>query len=124
MWAELAGGLLLALLPALQQPASPGLVPTLSPDPMLPSPQVVAMYNLTLQVADMSGDGLTATTSAIITVEDINDNAPVFTRDEVPPLSPPPPAPATADLPSSGPAGRVGSWVLWGRSPAQAPQRP
>ncbi|XP_023393470.1 cadherin-15 [Pteropus vampyrus] len=68
--------------PALQQPASPGLVPTLSPDPMLPSPQVVAVYNLTLQVADMSGDGLTATASAIITVEDINDNAPGFTRDE------------------------------------------
>nr|KAF6409297.1 cadherin 15 [Rousettus aegyptiacus] len=44
--------------------------------------EVVAMYNLTLQVADMSGDGLTATASAIITVEDINDNAPVFTRDE------------------------------------------
>ncbi|XP_039744573.1 cadherin-15 [Pteropus medius] len=44
--------------------------------------EVVAVYNLTLQVADMSGDGLTATASAIITVEDINDNAPGFTRDE------------------------------------------
>lgn len=41
------------------------------------------MYNLTLQVADMSGDGLTATASAIITLEDINDNAPSFTREEV-----------------------------------------
>lgn len=46
------------------------------------------MYNLTLQVADMSGDGLTSTASAIITLEDVNDNAPGFTRDEVPPLSP------------------------------------
>ncbi|XP_004600858.1 cadherin-15 [Sorex araneus] len=42
----------------------------------------VAVYNLTLQVADMSGDGLTATASAVITLEDINDNAPSFTRDE------------------------------------------
>lgn len=47
------------------------------------------MYNLTLQVADMSGDGLTATASAIITLEDVNDNAPGFTREEVPSLSPP-----------------------------------
>uniref|UniRef100_A0A2K5JS97 Cadherin domain-containing protein n=1 Tax=Colobus angolensis palliatus TaxID=336983 RepID=A0A2K5JS97_COLAP len=44
--------------------------------------EVVAVYNLTLQVADMSGDGLTATASAIITLDDINDNAPEFTRDE------------------------------------------
>ncbi|XP_059239897.1 cadherin-15 isoform X2 [Mustela nigripes] len=44
--------------------------------------EVVAVYNLTLQVADMSGDGLTATASAIITLEDINDNAPGFTEDE------------------------------------------
>lgn len=77
----------------------------LSPDPMLPSPQVVAVYNLTLQVADMSGDGLTATASAIITLEDVNDNAPGFTRDEVPPLSTPPPTSAQAVLASSGPVG-------------------
>ncbi|KAM5262620.1 cadherin-15 [Ctenodactylus gundi] len=44
--------------------------------------EVVAVYNLTLQVADMSGDGLTATASAVISVDDINDNAPEFTRDE------------------------------------------
>ncbi|KAM9047290.1 cadherin-15 isoform 2-T2 [Megaptera novaeangliae] len=44
--------------------------------------EVVAVYNLTLQVADMSGDGLTATASAIITLEDVNDNAPKFTRDQ------------------------------------------
>lgn len=50
------------------------------------------MHNLTLQVADMSGDGLTATALAIITLEDVNDNAPAFTRDEVPPLPAPPPA--------------------------------
>ncbi|XP_008051346.1 cadherin-15 [Carlito syrichta] len=44
--------------------------------------EAVAVYNLTLQVADMSGDGLTATASAIISVDDINDNAPEFSRDE------------------------------------------
>uniref|UniRef100_A0A8C2UJ50 Cadherin 15 n=1 Tax=Chinchilla lanigera TaxID=34839 RepID=A0A8C2UJ50_CHILA len=44
--------------------------------------EAVAVYNLTLQVADMSGEGLTATASAIISVDDINDNAPEFTRDE------------------------------------------
>ncbi|XP_045149673.1 cadherin-15 [Echinops telfairi] len=44
--------------------------------------EVAAVYNLSLQVADMSGDGLTATASAIITLEDINDNAPEFTRDQ------------------------------------------
>nr|XP_045362626.1 cadherin-15 [Camelus bactrianus] len=44
--------------------------------------EVVAVYNLTLQVADMSGEGLTATASALITLEDVNDNAPEFTRDE------------------------------------------
>ncbi|XP_058135545.1 cadherin-15 [Dasypus novemcinctus] len=44
--------------------------------------EVVAVYNLTLQVADMSGDGLTATASALITLDDINDHAPEFTRDE------------------------------------------
>ncbi|XP_063103897.1 cadherin-15 isoform X4 [Cavia porcellus] len=44
--------------------------------------EVVTMYNLTLQVADMSGEGLTATASAIISVDDINDNAPEFTKDK------------------------------------------
>lgn len=66
---------------------------------MFPCPQVVAVYNLTLQVADMSGDGLTAMASAIITLEDINDNAPGFTGDEVLPSSPPLLAPA-GDCPS------------------------
>ncbi|KAK1330348.1 hypothetical protein QTO34_010537 [Cnephaeus nilssonii] len=50
--------------------------------------EVVAVYNLTLQVADMSGDGLTSTASAIITLEDVNDNAPGFTRDEVTGVAP------------------------------------
>ncbi|KAG8508153.1 Cadherin-15 [Galemys pyrenaicus] len=49
----------------------------------LSRPQVVAVYNLTLQVADMSGDGLTATAFALISLDDVNDNAPTFTRDEV-----------------------------------------
>uniref|UniRef100_A0A8D1GZU1 Cadherin 15 n=1 Tax=Sus scrofa TaxID=9823 RepID=A0A8D1GZU1_PIG len=44
--------------------------------------EVVAVYNLTLQVADMSGDGLTATASAVITLQDVNDNAPEFTGEE------------------------------------------
>ncbi|XP_023560979.1 cadherin-15 isoform X2 [Octodon degus] len=44
--------------------------------------EMVTVYNLTLQVADMSGEGLTATASAIISVDDINDNAPEFTRNE------------------------------------------
>ncbi|XP_042558217.1 cadherin-15 [Dipodomys spectabilis] len=44
--------------------------------------EVVAVYNLTLQVADMSGEGLTATASAIISLDDVNDNAPEFTREE------------------------------------------
>ncbi|XP_072492643.1 cadherin-15 isoform X2 [Notamacropus eugenii] len=44
--------------------------------------EVVGVYNLTLQVADMSGDGLTNTATAVIYVDDINDNAPEFTREE------------------------------------------
>ncbi|XP_048210774.1 cadherin-15 isoform X2 [Perognathus longimembris pacificus] len=44
--------------------------------------EVVAVYNLTLQVADMSGEGLTATASAVIFLDDVNDNAPEFTKEE------------------------------------------
>ncbi|XP_059569956.1 cadherin-15 isoform X2 [Alligator mississippiensis] len=44
--------------------------------------EAVAVYNLTLQVADMSGDGLTTTAAAVIHVDDINDNPPEFTEDE------------------------------------------
>nr|XP_056718375.1 cadherin-15 [Euleptes europaea] len=44
--------------------------------------EVVGVYNLTLQVADMSGEGLTTTASAVIYVEDINDNPPEFSTKE------------------------------------------
>lgn len=44
---------------------------------------MVSVYNLTLQVADMSGDGLTTTATAVIYVDDINDNPPEFTKPEV-----------------------------------------
>ncbi|XP_053126301.1 cadherin-15 [Hemicordylus capensis] len=44
--------------------------------------EVVGVYNLTLQVADMSGEGLTTTATAIIYVGDINDNPPEFTEKE------------------------------------------
>lgn len=45
--------------------------------------QGTGSYNLTLQVADMAGEGLTTTATAVIYVEDINDNPPEFTLDEV-----------------------------------------
>ncbi|XP_075795964.1 LOW QUALITY PROTEIN: cadherin-15 [Pelodiscus sinensis] len=44
--------------------------------------EVVSTYNLTLQVADMSGDGLTTTATAVIHIDDINDNPPQFTKQE------------------------------------------
>ncbi|NWJ07981.1 CAD15 protein, partial [Crypturellus undulatus] len=44
--------------------------------------ETVAVHNLTLQVADMSGDGLATTATAVIYVEDINDNPPEFTKEE------------------------------------------
>ncbi|OXB78396.1 UNVERIFIED_CONTAM: hypothetical protein H355_009167 [Colinus virginianus] len=47
-----------------------------------PLPQAVGVYNLTLQAADMSGDGLTTTATAVIHLDDINDNAPEFTKEE------------------------------------------
>lgn len=40
-------------------------------------------YNLTLQVADMAGEGLTSTATAAIYVEDVNDNPPEFLSEEV-----------------------------------------
>lgn len=45
--------------------------------------QGMGSYNLTLQVADMAGEGLTTTATAVIYVDDINDNPPEFTLDEV-----------------------------------------
>ncbi|XP_025027217.1 cadherin-15 isoform X3 [Python bivittatus] len=44
--------------------------------------EVTGVYNLTLQVADMSGEGLTTTATAVIYVEDVNDNPPEFTTDK------------------------------------------
>ncbi|XP_028595828.2 cadherin-15 [Podarcis muralis] len=44
--------------------------------------EVVGIYNLTLQVADMSGEGLATTATAVIYVDDINDNPPEFTEKE------------------------------------------
>lgn len=45
----------------------------------------MGVYNLTVQAADMSGDGLTTTAMAVIYLEDINDNPPEFTKEEVEP---------------------------------------
>ncbi|XP_062997204.1 cadherin-15 [Elgaria multicarinata webbii] len=44
--------------------------------------EVVGIYNLTLQVADMSGEGLATTATAVIYIDDINDNPPEFTEKE------------------------------------------
>lgn len=40
--------------------------------------QRVSEYTLTLQAADLDGDGLTGTAVAVIEVADVNDNAPEF----------------------------------------------
>ncbi|XP_043937578.1 cadherin-3-like [Protopterus annectens] len=40
--------------------------------------QSVNKYTLTIQVADMEGEGLSATSTAIITIKDQNDNPPLF----------------------------------------------
>uniref|UniRef100_A0A8C5RAI9 Cadherin 15 n=1 Tax=Laticauda laticaudata TaxID=8630 RepID=A0A8C5RAI9_LATLA len=40
--------------------------------------EVMGSYNLTLQVADMAGEGLTTTATAAIFVEDVNDHPPEF----------------------------------------------
>ncbi|NWV34177.1 CAD15 protein, partial [Grantiella picta] len=44
--------------------------------------EIMGVYNLTVQAADMSGDGLTTTAMAVIYLEDINDNPPEFTKEE------------------------------------------
>ncbi|NXC91107.1 CAD15 protein, partial [Cercotrichas coryphoeus] len=44
--------------------------------------ETMGVYNLTVQAADMSGDGLTTTAMAVIYLEDINDNPPEFTKEE------------------------------------------
>ncbi|XP_020844753.1 LOW QUALITY PROTEIN: cadherin-3 [Phascolarctos cinereus] len=38
----------------------------------------VAQYTLTIQAADMEGEGLATTASAVVEISDANDNAPVF----------------------------------------------
>ncbi|XP_038664357.1 cadherin-15 [Scyliorhinus canicula] len=42
----------------------------------------ISVYNLTLQVADLSGEGLSTTATAVIFIDDINDNAPEFIATE------------------------------------------
>ncbi|XP_067905955.1 cadherin-15 [Heterodontus francisci] len=42
----------------------------------------ISVYNLTLQVADLSGEGLSTTATAVIFIDDINDNAPEFITTE------------------------------------------
>ncbi|NWT11330.1 CAD15 protein, partial [Vireo altiloquus] len=44
--------------------------------------ETMGVYNLTVQAADMSGDGLTTTAMAVIYLDDINDNPPEFTKEE------------------------------------------
>ncbi|XP_061078356.1 cadherin-15-like [Conger conger] len=44
--------------------------------------EVVKAFRLTLQVADMSGEGLSDVSSAVIHVSDINNNAPQFSSDQ------------------------------------------
>ncbi|XP_051884573.1 cadherin-15 isoform X2 [Pristis pectinata] len=42
----------------------------------------ISVYNLTLQVADLAGEGLSTTAMASIFIDDVNDNPPEFTRPE------------------------------------------
>uniref|UniRef100_I3MPJ9 Cadherin-15 n=1 Tax=Ictidomys tridecemlineatus TaxID=43179 RepID=I3MPJ9_ICTTR len=72
-----------ALRYSILEQGSPGLFSIDEHTGEIRTVQVVAVYNLTLQVADMSGEGLTATASAIISLDDVNDNAPEFTRDQL-----------------------------------------
>lgn len=41
-------------------------------------PQSYPVYTLVVQAADLQGEGLSTTAKAVITVVDINDNAPIF----------------------------------------------
>lgn len=43
-----------------------------------PSLQSVAMYTLMVQAADLLGNGLITTAKAVITINDTNDNPPIF----------------------------------------------
>ncbi|XP_062923603.1 cadherin-15 [Mobula hypostoma] len=42
----------------------------------------ISVYNLTLQVADLAGEGLSTTATASIFIDDVNDNPPEFTQTE------------------------------------------
>lgn len=46
--------------------------------PCVWSLQSYPTYTLVVQAADLQGEGLSTTAKAVITVKDINDNAPIF----------------------------------------------
>lgn len=46
--------------------------------------QRVREYTLTMQAADLDGQGLTTTALAVIEITDVNDNAPEFEPKTVP----------------------------------------
>lgn len=46
--------------------------------PFVCLPQRVRQYTLTVQAADLDGEGLTTTALAVIEIADVNDNAPEF----------------------------------------------
>lgn len=59
-------------------PARAGLTGSLSVCLSVCPPQRVREYTLTVQAADLDGEGLTTTALAVIEIADVNDNAPEF----------------------------------------------